>query len=75
MIAFDARGKGISKDGFKEAAAVLLGHSDLRLQLITEAHQLIHLRDDAVLLSERGKRERQVQYYVSGYVLHRRAHP
>jgi hypothetical protein len=48
----DARGEGIGKDGFKEAAAVLLRHSDLRFQMIADRHEFIHLRKDAALLGE-----------------------
>ena len=48
----DARGKGIGKDGFNEAAAVLLPGRDLGFQLIADRHEFIYLRHDAVLLGE-----------------------
>lgn len=40
------------EDGFEQAAASGLGDSELRLQPITNRHQLIHPRDDATLFRE-----------------------
>jgi hypothetical protein len=40
------------KDRFEQAAAFGLSGSELRFQPVAQGHQLVHLGDDAVLLSE-----------------------
>jgi hypothetical protein len=54
-----ARRKGLREDGVEQSTAGIVAAREAGLQLVAEGHQLIDLRDDAVLLGERGHGEWQ----------------
>ena len=45
------------EDGFEQAALFVLRRGELSLQPVAQSHKFIDLSDDALLLSERRKRD------------------